>query len=280
MTQQIVPTERVPAPYGPENVDWQKRGPLALARDALLLREGAFAAVRDNLSPFTKGAIILLVILAVVAVARLIGLFLGLITTPQVDPIQKAIADGVTSMSWYSSQVAQNPGFSEQFARGYGLAWEGIRLALGIPVPAVTISAIIGTVISTFITWLAYGTTAHLIAKWLGGKASWGRLMGPLALMFAPLLLTVIELVPGARVPTLLLFLAQIVLAYIAVKVVYGLGVGANLVIVLAPYAILLALVVVLGALGIGFGLGQIPIVDNVTRTIRVVPGWDHERAT
>lgn len=273
MAQSTLPSGGVPAGSSLESSDWQQRGPLALARDALLLREDAFAAVRLHPSPFARGALILVVILAIVAVARLIGLALGLATAPQVGQIEQALANNLTSLGWYQNQVAQNPEFADQFARGYELIWQGIRLALGVPVPTVTFAGIVGLVVSTFIVWLLYGGIAHLMAKWLGGKASWGQFMGPLALMYAPLLLTVVELVPGAQVPTLLLFLAQLVLAYLAVKTTYGLSVGANLAIILAPYVILLLLVVILGALGIGYGLGQIPIIDTVTRALRIIPG-------
>jgi hypothetical protein len=252
----------------PERAWWR---PLALARDGLLLRESAFESAAGHASPFGYGALILLMILAVVGIASLVGLVLGLMTTPRLGYLEQTLLSTLTGMGWYAHLVGQTPSFADSFARGYGLVWQAIRAALGVPVPAVNMTGFFVLAAGVFLQWLAFGAVAHPIARWLGGQARWGQFMAALALMFAPLLLTIVQMIPGAEIPALLLVLAQVVMAYLAVKTTYRLTTGNSVVIVLAPYFILPAALLILVTLGLGIAIGRIPHIDTILRGLRIV---------
>jgi hypothetical protein len=265
---QVAPPLPRTARVAPQHAWWR---PLALARDALFLREAAFESAAGHASPFGYGALILAMILALVGLASLAGLALGLMTSPRVGYLEQTLLNALTGMSWYSHVVTQNPAFADSFGRAYGLAWQAIRAALGVPIPAVSVAGFVALAAGVFLQWLAFGAIAHGVARWFGGRARWAEFMAALSLMFAPLLLTIVELVPGAHIPAAFLALAQLAMAYLAVKTTYRLTTGNSIVIALSPYFILTAALLILVTLGLGAAIGRIPYIDTILRGIRFV---------
>jgi hypothetical protein len=170
--------------------------------------------------------------------------------------------------------VRQTPEFAAQFAQNYGLSWEGVRAALGIPTPA-NVSVNVGSVVlSTLLNWLAYGTLAHWVARWFGGTGTWKQTLGVMALSYAPLLLLVMEAIPGAAVPLSLLFLAMLVSKYLALKSAHHLTPGYTLASVLLPYGIVLVLLLALTLFGAAFGLEQVPFMSQGLQIFQVFSGF------
>lgn len=235
---------------------------------ALFLDGAAYSALRDHRSPFRRGFVTLLAILGIVALARLIGLGLGLLAAPQLGSIQQIVRDFLTNLPWYAQQVQADPDFQMEFALGYTAAWDVVRLWLGVPVPLQVGALYLALLLTTLVNWLVYGVLAHLSARWLGGQARFGQTLGVVALAYAPLLLFVVELVPGAVMPVSLVFALLLVGKFLAISQGHGLSGGYALAAVLAPY--LVALVVAAGVLLFGgaYGLEQIPYFDETLRAL------------
>jgi hypothetical protein len=244
-----------------------------LAWRALLVDQRAYTTVVHSLSPFKKGFFALLAILAIVLVARLVGALLGYLTSPRLDSLQALIENFITGLPWYADQAQQTRAFVTQFAQSYGLSWEGVRAALGVPTPT-NVSVNTGSIVlSTLLNWLAYGTLAHWAARWFGGTGTWKQTLGAMALSYAPLLLLVVETIPGAVVPVSLLFLAMLVSKYLALKSAQGLTPGYTLASVLMPYAVVLVILLALTLFGAAFGLEQVPFMNQGMQIFQLFSG-------
>ncbi|MEA3335137.1 MAG: YIP1 family protein [Chloroflexota bacterium] len=250
---------------------WEMAGkPMVLAQRALLMDEQAYLAVREHPNALSRGFVVLLLSLIAVLVARLIGMGLGWLTMPRVDEIQRGMESALTEWTWYANQVAADPGFADQFQQAYDGIWQLVRVATGYP-SAAGIGALVTFLVITGISWLLFGLTAHLIARWFGGEASLGQFLGVLALAYTPILLTIIPMIPGASISPLLVFLAILVLKYLAVKCTYGLSPGYGLAIVLLPYLIGLIILTALVLLAVALGLNQIPFVNDILHSLRIL---------
>ena len=138
-------------------------------------------------------------------------------------------------------------------------------LCLGIPTPTNQGIGIGALVLDTLLAWFVFGTVAHWLARWFGGAGTWKQTLGAMALSYAPLLLLVVEAVPGASVPLTLLFLAMLVGKYQAIKSAHGLTPGYTLASVLLPY-----LIGVVAAAGAGTLWGSVwPRADSICRPHR-----------
>lgn len=245
--------------------------PFALIREALFFNEEAYRTLRDHSSPFGRGVLVLLIIVVGVALAQAIGLALGLLTSPRIDILQDAIYGFITQMVLYNRRVANVPEFAQQFRQIYEGVWQALRLLGGYPSWSGTAAAAATAVVGTFVNWLIYGLLAHWVARWFRGQASLSQFLGALALSYAPLLLTVVLLVPGAALAMPLVFLALLVSKFVAVKTTYGLSSFAGLAVTLIPYLIIALLLVGLTIFGIAYGVGRIPYIDSIIRGLNIV---------
>jgi hypothetical protein len=266
-----IPDFQLAPPFGEPVLD--SAAPSRLAWRALLLDQRAYTTVVNQVNPLKKGFFTLLLILGIVLVARLLGWGLDYLTSPRLDSLQALVQNFIMGLPWYRTQAQQTPEFAAQFAQSYGLSWEGVRLALGIPTPANQGISIGALILNTLLVWLAFGTFAHWMARWFGGAGTWKKTLGAMALAYAPLLLLVVEAVPGAFVPLTLLFLAMLVGKYQAVKSAHHLLPGYALASVLLPYLIGLMLLLGLALFGGAFGLEQIPYFDTGMQTFNVFSG-------
>lgn len=255
------------------NATLERDEPWRLAWRALLLDQRAFNTVVNSLGPLKKGFAVLLTILGIVLVARLIGWGLDYLTSPRLDSLQALVESFITGLPWYRTQVQQSPQFAVQFAQSYGLSWEAVRAALGIPTPTNQGIGIGALILNTLLVWLGYGTLAHWFARWLGGQGTWQETLGALALSYAPLLLLVVTAVPGAGAPLLLLFLLMLAGKHQAIKSAHHLAPGYTLAAVLLPYVAAVVLLLGLVLFGGALGLEQIPYIDTGIRALNVFNG-------
>jgi hypothetical protein len=89
-----------------------------------------------------------------------------------------------------------------------------------------------------------------------------------MALTYAPLLLLVVEAIPGAVVPLTLLFLLMLAGKYLAIKSAHHLTPGYALASVLLPYLVAALLLLALVLFGGAFGLEQIPYADTAVQLL------------
>ncbi len=274
-------TARPPAADAPEIMDGfdapapaKRPRPARLAWRALLLDERAYATVAGQARPLGLGFQTLIFILAAVLAARLAGFATGYLTAPRLGSLQTILRDFITGLPWYTTQIRQSPLFATRFDQAYLLVWEELRVLLGIPSPVGTGLNIATILLATLLVWLAYGVLAHSLARWLGGRGRWQATFGALALAYAPLLLLLVEIVPGAGVPLNLLFLLMLVGKYQALKSVHQLSPGYTLAALLLPYLLALLLLLALALFGGAFGLEQIPYFDAFLDTVRTAALW------
>lgn len=247
-----------------------RRSLLRQSLAALLLDPTAFDEIRDDRHPGRRGFYALLLIIAIVVVARLIGLGLGLVSSPQLASLQSMLREGIMGLPWYAQQVQASPDFATQFQASYLFTWDLIRTALGIPTPSGTFTGIVIFVLTTLGNWGIFALLAHLLARWFGGKGRLGQTFGVVGLSYAPLLLAVVELVPGASVPLLLVALYLLATKYLAIKSAHGLGSGYTLAASLAPY--LVVMVISAGILMFGAAYGSQYAIDELTTQIQALP--------
>lgn len=246
--------------------------PWILIREALLLNDRAYEVVETDAKPFRRGVVILLWIMGIVVVAQLIGLALGLLTTPRLDILSNQVLERIMAFSWYQEQVALNPEFASTFALAYGRAWQGLRLLFGLPSTTGTVGGIVSLLLSTLGGWLIYGFLAYWVARWLSERRLDTRdFIGVMALSYAPLTLTALELVPGLTIPFTLIFLLMLITKYQAIKRTFAMGPGYTLAATIGPYIVMIILVLGLVLIALGLGLDQIPFADPILRFLRVI---------
>jgi hypothetical protein len=219
--------------------------------------------VRDDAHPARRGFTILLTIIGLVMLAQLIGYWLGALTAPRLGSLQGLLYTAIVDLPWYAERVRLNATFAAQFQQGYVAGWEALRILLGYPTITATGSTIVLIILATLLNWFVFAVLAHWVARWYGSHARFGQTLGVLALAYAPLLLRVIEVVPGAVAPTALIFFLMLATKFLALKTVHGLGSAQTLFVLLAPYVIVLVVLVLALLNGGAFGLAQNPTIQQ-----------------
>lgn len=244
--------------------------PVQLAVHATMLDQRAFTAVNSDDNPFKQGFLALLVVIGVVAVARLIGMGLDLVTMPRVYVLQEQILTAITNTNYYAGLIANTPEFADRFAETYGNIWNLIRLFGGYP----STTGLLGVLLSllgVLGSWLIFSTFSYLIARWFGMKVDFERALGVMALAYSPILLTAINIIPGAIMPLFLIFALSLIAKFLAIRELYKFSPGKNLAVIILTYAICLILLITVLLLVLAFVLNQFPLVDDVLRAMRFV---------
>ena len=238
-------------------------GMLRLLWRALLLGSSPYAIVRDSARPGRRGFGLLLAIIGLVVLAQVIGYGLGWLTAPRLGSLQSLSYDTITSLAWYADQVRLDPAFATQFAQGHLAAWEGLRVLLGYPTITATSLSVTGLIVATLLNWLIFGLLAHAFARWFGGSARLGQTLGVLGLAYAPLLLGVIAVVPGAVAPVGLIFALLLATKFLALQTAHRLGSVQTLAVTLAPYLTVAVVLILLLLFGSAYELEQIPYINE-----------------
>ncbi len=252
--------------------DLTTAGPAKLAWRSTWLDQRAFSAVYHDWRPLRRGVTVLAAAVAIAAISRLIGTGLGILTSPRIDVLQEQILKALSGTDYFASLAAQSPEFVTQFEAGYAALWELIRILGGYPSYTGLAGALIG-LLFTFSSWLTYASLAFVVGRWLGAEASYGRTLGVFALAYTPVMLSVIEAVPGAYVASSLIFLLILVAKFLAAREVFNLGPGGGLAAILLPYLIGLILLIGLLIFAAALGLNQVPYLDEILRTLRLSGG-------
>jgi hypothetical protein len=242
--------------------------PVQLAVRATMLDQRAFTAVNSDDNPLKRGFLALLVVIGVVAVARLIGMGLDLVTMPRVNVLQEQILTAITNTNYFAGLIANTPEIADRFAETYGNIWNLIRLLGGYP----STTGVLGVLLSLLAvlgSWLIFSSFSYLIARWFGTQVDYKRALGVMALAYSPILLKAIDIIPGAIMPTFLIFALTLIAKFLAVRELYKFGPGKNLAMIILTYAICLILWILILLSVLAFMLNQYPIIDDVLRVMR-----------
>jgi hypothetical protein len=244
--------------------------PFQIAYRATLLDKRAFTAVNSDDDPFKRGSLTLLLIIGVVAVARLIGMGLDMLTMPRVNVLQEQILLAISNTNYYANLIAETPEFADQFAATYANIWDSIRLLGGYP-STIGLVGVFLSLLGVLGSWLIFSSLSYLIARWFGIKVDYQRALGVMALAYAPILLTAIDIIPGAFMPMFLIFALTLITKFLAIRELYEFSPGQNLAVIILPYVIGLILMITVLLFAVAFGLNQFPVVDDVLRVLRFV---------
>jgi hypothetical protein len=226
---------------------------LKLAWRALLFDEYAYRVVHNGEHPFRHGVTILASILLIVALSRMLGYGLGILTSLHLAEAQSAVYNLITATTWYLQATAVQPQFATLFAVVYPLLWQGLRILLGMPSWGQAVVLVLGLIAADVLNWLLFGLVAHGLARWQETQGKLSAALGVLALTYAPHLLAVVTALPGAERGAGLLFLWMLAARFQAVKVLYEFSPMRALAIVLGAY--LFFFVVSLGLLLLVIGI-------------------------
>jgi len=216
-----------------------------MALGAFLLREDAYAGMRDDAQRIKRALLLIVLVGLLVGITGAVGRLVEWAFTPPMDKMQEVVLGYLMKMSWYP-EMSRNPAALASFNQWYNVGWQ-IAKALS-PSPSALIG-IVTTPLSLLIVWLIYGLLAHLAARLLGGQGSVGQTLGCTALAVAPQLLNVVTLLPhvtAAGVGTWTL-----ACNFMAVRSAHGLSGWRALAATLLP----LALAILVGALFACIGL-------------------------
>ncbi len=213
-----------------------------LVGKALVLEGEPFITMVDDDDPWLEGLFLVVVLGLLIGTAKFVGGLLLTISLPPSDVMLETLA-----LTWRQIADPLNLGAGgetvEAFLRqqwnlaalllGYGGGWA--RLLVFIVVPTFFIAQ-----------WLLYGLIGHGIARVLGGSASLNETLGATALVVAPQILLVFEIVPFATVSGVLIGVWSLLIAYRALQIAHDLPWQKAAWAALLPLAIL---AVVLGGL-------------------------------
>ncbi len=190
-----------------------------LVGKALVLEGEPFITLVDDDDPWVEGLFLVVVFGLLIGTAKFVGGLLLTISLPPSDAMLEALALG-----WRQMADPLNLGAGgetiEAFLRqqwnsaalliGYGGGWA--RLLTFIITPALFIAQ-----------WLLYGLIGYGIARVLGGRASLNQTLGATALVVAPQIFLLFEIVPFATVSGVMIGVWSLLIAYRALQIAHEL---------------------------------------------------------
>jgi len=94
-----------------------------MALDALLLRDSAYAEMRDGDKPFIRGLIFIAVLGVAIALASIIGQLLAWASAPSLSAIKETIWEHLADMLWYLEGSGMPAGMLETIRDQYEYGW-------------------------------------------------------------------------------------------------------------------------------------------------------------
>ena len=209
--------------------------------NSMFMNQAAFDSMSVERFAFAHGLTFIVIIGALVGIARVVGAAIRYLFEPPVDQIKNTVLVHLENMPWYI-QLANNGGdsFVKQFSNGYDLWWRVFGdVIVPNPFAPLTLASLLTIPVWLALIWLVYGLLVHLFARLFGGQGNLGHGLGTLALATAPQLLNVLTLFPGFTLGGGLVGLWSLVLNYVAVKTNYRLPAGRAVVVAILPLGLL-----------------------------------------
>lgn len=185
---------------------------------ALFLESEPFATLVDDDQPWVEGLFLVTTVGVLVGVAQWIGGLLLTASLPAADVVWQTILNGWQQFN-ATLQLSDNPAAAEAnlrqvwwlftFSSGYGSGWARLLTLLITPLGLVAI-------------WLVAASVVYLVAYALGGTGDFNQTLGATALMVAPQLLALLEIIPFVAVSQLLLLTWSVLILYRAVEVAHN----------------------------------------------------------
>lgn len=218
----------------------------------LFLERASYQAQRDAPDGLRRGFLLVLLVGLLVGIAGTIGAAIESLSQPDPIAVVDTLADGLTAMPWYAEISAADPTFPDQFDGFFG----SIRQFTRPGGPLGGLAGILTTPLFAVLGWLIYGTIAHLVARAMGGGASFGQTLSCTALASGAQLLGLVQLVPFAQVAGG--GLLGLFACYVAIREAHGLAPGRSLGATLIAPLLLGLLLLLLGCVALFVALSAI----------------------
>jgi hypothetical protein len=191
-----------------------------LGLDGLLLNPLAYRDQRDSPDGLRRGFALVAIVGLLVGIAALIGDLGEYVSQPSAAAVTKTIYDGLRAMPWFSQLSNLDSQFPTQFDRIFAQVMQIIQVVSGGGLIG-SLIGVIATPLLLLVSWLLFGTIAHLMARTLGGRAAFSQTLACTALAASVNILGIVQVVPFAQVAGTTLL--GLVASYVAIREAHGL---------------------------------------------------------
>ncbi len=191
-----------------------------LGIEGLLLNPLAYRDQRDSPDGLRRGFALVAIIGLLVGIATLIGDLGEYMAQPSATVVATTIHDGLYAMPWFAQVSSLDAHFPAQFDRIFAQVTQVVYAMNGGGLIG-SLVGVITTPLMMVVSWLFFGTIAHLMARFLGGQATFHQTLASTALANSVYFLSIIQIVPFAQVAGTLLL--GLVAGYMAIREAHGL---------------------------------------------------------
>jgi hypothetical protein len=208
---------------------------------ALVLEAQPFVTMTDDDEPWVEGLVMVATVGVLAAVAKLVGGLLLTASLPPADAVLAALLNGWQAIA-AQTMPAADLAASEATIRQ---AWSTLLVATGYGGGWARLLGLVFTPLGLIIQWLVVALIVFALARALGGRGTLNQTLGATALMVAPQVLLLLQIVPFVTVSSLLLMVWGLLILYRAVEVAHELPWQRAALIAAAPSLILICLLVI-----------------------------------
>jgi hypothetical protein len=225
-----------------------------LGLDGLLLNPVAYRDQRDAPDGLRRGFALVAIVGLLVGMAALIGNLGEYAAQPRSETVSQTIYDGLRAMPWFEQLSGVDPQFPAQFELTFRQISQAIQLIGGGGSLIRSLIGVVATPLLQLIGWLLFSTVAHLMARALGGRATFSQTLACTALTAGVSLIGIIEVIPFAQVAGTALL--GLVASYVAIREAHGLPPWSAFWATLIGPALLALVLIALVCVGLFLGLG------------------------
>ena len=218
---------------------------------ALLLEPDPFVEMVDDDNPWIEGLFLCACIGVLVAIAQLIGSLLLTASLPPSDALLNTVLRILR-------QGAIGGETLFELERTLRSVWPLLLAYSGYDSVGIRLLMLATTPLGLIGQWLLFGLFSHLLARAAGGQGSLGQTLGAVALSSAPRLLYLFTVIPFVSVPSVLIHVWGVLIAFRGLEVAHELPTGPAALVAVGTWLLLLIVstiaVVAFGALLIFVG--------------------------
>ncbi|NNJ10946.1 YIP1 family protein [Chloroflexales bacterium ZM16-3] len=226
-----------------------------LGLDGLLLNPVAYRDQRDSPDGLRRGFALVAIIGLLAGVATLVGNLGEYATQPSPESISQTIYAGLRAMPWFEQLSVIDRQFPAQFDEIFNQITQTIQMINGGGLIG-SLIGVITTPLLRIVGWLIFGTFAHLMARALGGQATFSQTLACTALAASVSLLSLVEVIPFAQAAGTTLL--GLVASYVAIREAHELPPWSAFWATLLGPAILALILIALSCVVFFLGIGTI----------------------
>lgn len=203
---------------------------------ALVFEAEPFITMVDDDNPWAEGLFMVVSMGVLVGLAQVAGVLLTAAIMPSSEELLAALLQLWQQIAAFAGPASAGGTGAEAWLREwfpvgtrfFGLGWSWWQLGWIVLWPVVFL-----------LQWLLYGVLTYGVARALGGQGTLTQTLGAVALMVAPQMFVLLEVIPFVSVGSLLLWVWSVLIVYRAIEVAHDLPWGKSAGAALATPALL-----------------------------------------